>query len=770
MDISDITDPPHEEGLEPYFNTNPTLAVQPPVTTNGYAYPERPFRRQFEIVDHAYQALPEHLRFPYAAYQNQWNWPTGRPYLGPLPPRMSEHSQLPEHIRAVALVGPRFEGIIRPPINFDPPTTNPMEQARRFRMPRMRREVPARERRQNGHATNISQMLPSLGTFFTIPTSRPWNEGSAAVTMTSNAGIEHRDPSPDTSAATCLICTEEANPSNYRTRLLQPCPSRGCDHTYCGGCVAKMFTMATSNRMSMPPKCCKLIPLHVALPDLSSEEVEAYKNKFEETILAHDGGFYCARKECSAWISGAAVEEAEQVFEAKDITVKAVSMPIVACKQCKTSLCTKCHDENHPSSCCSDRDDGNAKVIQAMGKWGYKQCPKCWNGVRRMYGCSHMQCAWCGAHFCWWCMKSFEMCEREGCASDRGDSDQDDGSDVDGNSDADDEDEEEADDEGDDDDEERSSESSEDDNTEKEDDVVASWPRRVRRRTTSMLSLPVSTLRMVRNFNRGLRQAIRVSNSAGPDSSVESSGTGSRPSTQTPSTGNSASREATPSNGTPDSAATVEASEGNQTSGPSPRRRRSPNLDGHSMAHWEESGLYFGDEPGDSRWDVFNCRHQWSAVKAPRPEIKTRDLRGIEQVNRRLQKKDDAVPSFLREVHQPYLPEMQCHRCWKTIYQKGRSVDNVEQKEPTGNPFLSTLSEEGYEGSAGQDQHYYEIIDERKRLSAGSLKQSLKERLKIRGKQKGAAHLMAMECYYCAFLACEKCADRLGKATTYDAR
>jgi hypothetical protein len=52
-------------------------------------------------------------------------------------------------------------------------------------------------------------------------------------------------------------------------------------------------------------------------------------------------------------------------------------------------------------------------VRELVKKWGYKECPRCGHGLRRMFGCSHMQCK-CGAHWCWGCRQNINECG--GCA------------------------------------------------------------------------------------------------------------------------------------------------------------------------------------------------------------------------------------------------------------------------------------------------------------------------------------------------------------------
>jgi hypothetical protein len=176
----------------------------------------------------------------------------------------------------------------------------------------------------------------------------------------------------------CPICAQELAPSEI---LIHPCPSRGCDFSYCHECVGKMFRLAISDRGEMPPRCChSIIPLHVASDILTVEEMATYRDRFDE-IVTTDGGFYCARKTCSAWISGARVDEA------------AAANMTVACNKCHGRMCTKCRGEEHVAKQCSkgDGNDDETKLLQTLEKWGYKQCPKCRNAVRKMFGCSHIQ-------------------------------------------------------------------------------------------------------------------------------------------------------------------------------------------------------------------------------------------------------------------------------------------------------------------------------------------------------------------------------------------
>ncbi|KAK4507908.1 hypothetical protein PRZ48_001643 [Zasmidium cellare] len=93
------------------------------------------------------------------------------------------------------------------------------------------------------------------------------------------------------------------------------------------------------------------------------------------------------------------------------------------CPKCHVAICTACKQVEHSGKPC---DTGRESYELAMlEQFGYKQCPRCKQGVRRMFGCSHMQCT-CGAHWCWRCTKSLEQCMGDCPAEDGFDEDVDD--------------------------------------------------------------------------------------------------------------------------------------------------------------------------------------------------------------------------------------------------------------------------------------------------------------------------------------------------------
>lgn len=98
---------------------------------------------------------------------------------------------------------------------------------------------------------------------------------------------------------------------------------------------------------------------------------------------------------------------------------------LTTCPTCFVSICMECKQIAHPGKDCDNTAHDYETAL--MTNYGYKRCPECGNGVRRMYGCPHMACL-CGAHWCWYCTST--DCHGD-CDADPGDDDsvmEDDGS------------------------------------------------------------------------------------------------------------------------------------------------------------------------------------------------------------------------------------------------------------------------------------------------------------------------------------------------------
>ncbi|CAD0113735.1 unnamed protein product [Aureobasidium uvarum] len=89
-----------------------------------------------------------------------------------------------------------------------------------------------------------------------------------------------------------------------------------------------------------------------------------------------------------------------------------------SCPGCHIGICPSCKQVAHFGQPCDTAAQDHELAM--LETYGYKKCPRCGHGVKRMYGCRHMQCR-CGAHWCWGCLRTFDE-----CACDSGDSDSED--------------------------------------------------------------------------------------------------------------------------------------------------------------------------------------------------------------------------------------------------------------------------------------------------------------------------------------------------------
>lgn len=162
----------------------------------------------------------------------------------------------------------------------------------------------------------------------------------------------------------------------------------------------------------MPPRCCNMLQLHVALPFLSKAEAMEYREKYEEWSTPDP--IYCPIPTCSAFVPNRLIPPAPVTKKAgkqrADSVIEVLKPPTVACPKCSADICLKCHQLSHPGAPCIEMPFGiDEKTATILKRWGYKRCPKCRHGVRRMLGCNHMQCL-CGAQWCWVCQMPMDEC------------------------------------------------------------------------------------------------------------------------------------------------------------------------------------------------------------------------------------------------------------------------------------------------------------------------------------------------------------------------
>lgn len=274
-----------------------------------------------------------------------------------------------------------------------------------------------------------------------------------------------------------------------------------------------MFTDATTDPTRMPPSCCHVLQIHTAIRQLSQDEAQAYRAKFEEWITPVK--VYCPSPTCSTFIAERLLPDFTQppapeaglpivlreIFDAiyedpaarffrektdieglpsynKIVVQKPMHLGVIRarldasfytstsqlsddmrlipvnasayygtrhpitrvaeelhtkyitkishltdrlataiatprptyfpCPTCHIAICVKCKQIEHSNKPCdlTAQDEETAMLEQ----YGVKRCPRCKAGVKKMFGCPHIQC-FCGAHWCYYCQEAIESCD-----------------------------------------------------------------------------------------------------------------------------------------------------------------------------------------------------------------------------------------------------------------------------------------------------------------------------------------------------------------------
>ncbi|KAI5200752.1 hypothetical protein E4T39_05600 [Aureobasidium subglaciale] len=325
-------------------------------------------------------------------------------------------------------------------------------------------------------------------------------------TLPTHVKVEGVPPAKEVRTECDICCDADGAP------VVQPC--RHCATSYCADCVRRMFLDAARDSACMPPRCCTILPITIALDFLSTIEADNYRLKFEEWVSVKKT--YCPVPECSRFIPDRAVllspptntinlwglikqelpailirikhSPCSRFFRGptdpahikvedwklpkrpmlwlNDIYAKlpryanideftsdfnrlvnsARSMPVhlpialtaeemrkrlwqeissirsrpnseftalptgacFSCPDCHIGICPSCKQVAHFGQACDTTAQDHELAM--LKTYGYKKCPRCGHGVKKMYGCRHMQCR-CGAHWCWGCRSPIEECD-----------------------------------------------------------------------------------------------------------------------------------------------------------------------------------------------------------------------------------------------------------------------------------------------------------------------------------------------------------------------
>ncbi|ORY14915.1 hypothetical protein BCR34DRAFT_202190 [Clohesyomyces aquaticus] len=216
-------------------------------------------------------------------------------------------------------------------------------------------------------------------------------------------------PPPAELKIVCIICCEQFSRDQEYSAVIRPCKS--CSSPYCTACVKDMFIQSCKDLSRMPPRCCNMIQLHVALPYLTDAEAATFRERYEEWSTPNPA--YCPVPTCSAFLSPRLLSQptSRKGKQRVDSVIGTPKSAHVACPKCRTDVCTHCLQLAHEGNECKKLEFGmvDDETVALLMSWGYKRCPKCGNGVRRMWGCNHIQCR-CGGQWCWVCQNAWDEC------------------------------------------------------------------------------------------------------------------------------------------------------------------------------------------------------------------------------------------------------------------------------------------------------------------------------------------------------------------------
>ncbi|CZS92312.1 uncharacterized protein RCO7_00804 [Rhynchosporium graminicola] len=161
----------------------------------------------------------------------------------------------------------------------------------------------------------------------------------------------------------------------------------------------------------MPPRCCNVIPLSVVKRHLTAEELEEWSTPNK---------LYCPVPTCSAFIHPRLYQKQTKSLppQAEHRTTGTsdstspqaptteIEINNTKCPTCSVEVCTNCRTFAHDGYCTDDLDPALAAKLT---KWKIKRCPGCRTGVRKVYGCTQIECR-CGYHFCFECLGEINIC------------------------------------------------------------------------------------------------------------------------------------------------------------------------------------------------------------------------------------------------------------------------------------------------------------------------------------------------------------------------
>lgn len=173
-------------------------------------------------------------------------------------------------------------------------------------------------------------------------------------------------PADDSSALQCMGCLEVLDGDFY---IRAP-----CNHLYCGTCLTRFFTVATTDGGVFPASCCvEPIPLADAHRFLPAQVVTRYEMMQLEADTQAADRRYCHAQACGSFIPPADFAEDR-----------------ATCRSCWAQTCILCRAAAHDGVCAGDSAPDEIRALVAANGLHWKQCPRCKNWREKMFGCPYM--------------------------------------------------------------------------------------------------------------------------------------------------------------------------------------------------------------------------------------------------------------------------------------------------------------------------------------------------------------------------------------------
>ena len=192
---------------------------------------------------------------------------------------------------------------------------------------------------------------------------------------------------PEAEPATCEVCFDDADEF---VRIEQ------CGHSVCKQCFVRYCTMEGTAKF--PLRCfesgCDTL---MSMQQLRSK---LEKNQFEQLLTVAVTDHFSRKPAEYAPCVGA---DCPSFFRTSSTERQHI------CPICFTPTCRDCKVEFHFGETCRQYQSRTSENLEALEKWieteGAKHCKNCNALIQKEVGCDNMQCHFCKAHFCWYCLK-----------------------------------------------------------------------------------------------------------------------------------------------------------------------------------------------------------------------------------------------------------------------------------------------------------------------------------------------------------------------------